>query len=125
MMISALILLVFETGAAQAAVDPSMLEAPAVAQPQAPSIAPAPTAEVALPQQSGSVTTVVEENGVSVEKKIIYKKETTVDLTGTTVEGENQLPPAFFVTKMQTPNARSLLEERLRFGLRDYNHMGF
>lgn len=62
---------------------------------------------------------------VSVEKKIIYQKEQVVDLSGTTVEGENQLPPAFFVTKMQTPGAKSLLEERLKFGLRDYNQLGF
>jgi len=61
----------------------------------------------------------------TIEKKIIYQKEQVVDLTGTTVEGENQLPPAFFVTKMQTPGAKSLLEERLRFGLRDYNQLGF
>jgi hypothetical protein len=60
-----------------------------------------------------------------VEKEIIYKKETTVDLSGSTVDGETQTPPAFFVTKMQTPKAKSLLEERLRFNLRHYNEMGF
>lgn len=62
---------------------------------------------------------------VNVEKQIIYQKEQTVDLTGSKVDGDNQTPPAFFLTKMQTPNARSLLEERLHFKLRDYNLMGF
>jgi len=95
MIVSALILLVFQTADAQASLDPAQLELPSL-----------------VPE-------------ATIEKKIIYKKETTVDLSGTTVEGENQLPPAFFVTKMQTPGARSLLEERLKFGLRDYNHMGF
>lgn len=59
-----------------------------------------------------------------IDKKIIYKKETTVDLSGSTVDGDSQQPPAFFVTKMQTPNAKSLLEEQLKFKIRDYNFMG-
>lgn len=59
------------------------------------------------------------------EKKVIYKKETTIDLSGSEVEGENQTPPAFFVMKMNTANASSLLEERLNFKLRDYNDLAF
>lgn len=59
------------------------------------------------------------------EKDIVYKKETTVDLSGATVEGENQMPPAFFLSKMQTPKAEGLLAERLRFSLRNYNDLGF
>lgn len=62
---------------------------------------------------------------VIVQKDIIYKKETSVDLTGSVVEGENQLPPAFFLEKMQTPKAQGLLAERLRFSLRHYNDLGF
>lgn len=60
-----------------------------------------------------------------VEKQIIYQKETVVDLSGSTVEADTQSPPAFFLSKMQTPNARGLLEERLKFSLRDYNQLGF
>ncbi len=70
-------------------------------------------------------TPVAEAPTVKIEKQIVYQKEQTVDLTGTTVEGENQLPPAFFVTKMDTAKAKSLLQERLDFKLRDYNYMGF
>lgn len=63
---------------------------------------------------------------LKVEKQIVYEKNQVVDLSGSTVEGENQAPPAFFVTKMQTPNAKSLLQERLSgIRLRDYNLMGF
>jgi hypothetical protein len=62
---------------------------------------------------------------ITVKKEIVYKKETNVDLTGSIVEGENQLPPAFFLEKMQTPKAQGLLAERLRFSLRNYNDMGF
>lgn len=60
-----------------------------------------------------------------VEKEIVYKKETFVDLSGSQVDGENQLPPAFFVTKKEVPSAKSLLEERLNFKLRHYNDFGF
>ena len=76
-----------------------------------------PEAAPELTDDTQAVTTIV-------EKKVIYKKETTVDLTGSNVSGEGQLPPAFFVTKMQTPRARSLLEEKLRFKVRNYNLMG-
>jgi hypothetical protein len=62
---------------------------------------------------------------VVVEKQVIYQQETTIDLSGSRVEGENQLPPTFFVMKMKAPKAESLLEERLQFGLRDYNELGF
>lgn len=62
---------------------------------------------------------------VNVEKKIIYQKETSLDFEEAQVEGENQLPPAFFVTKMNTPKGASLLEERLRFKMRDFNELGF
>jgi hypothetical protein len=62
---------------------------------------------------------------VIVEKKVIYQKEQVVDLSGSEVSGDSQLPPAFFVTKAQTPGAKSLLEERLNFKLRTYNRMGF
>lgn len=62
---------------------------------------------------------------IEVQKEIVYKKETSVDLSGADVEGENQLPPAFFLMKNETPGAKSLLAERLRFGLRDYNQLGF
>ncbi len=65
---------------------------------------------------------VVEEQ---VEKKVIYQKETTVDLSGSTVEADTQSPPAFFLSKVQTPQAKGLLEERLKFSLRDYNMLGF
>jgi len=68
-----------------------------------------------------SEVTVTEE----VQKEIRYQKETTVDLSGAEVQGESQFPPAFFLTKMQTPKAGSLLAERLRFGLKDYNRLGF
>jgi|GEM_PF-3896260 len=62
---------------------------------------------------------------VHVEKKIVYQKETTVDLEGAQVKGKNQLPPAFFVTKMNTPKGVSLLAQRLNFKLRHYNDLGF
>lgn len=62
---------------------------------------------------------------VKVEKKIIYQKETTVDLEGSEVQGENQVPPAFFVTKMNTPKGESLLAKRLKFKLKNYNELGF
>lgn len=63
---------------------------------------------------------------VRVEKEVVYQKNQVVDLSGSHVEGENQNPPAFFVTKMQTPNAKSLLQERLdAVKLRDFNLMGF
>ena len=65
------------------------------------------------------------DDDVIVEKEIRYQKETTVDLTGSDVSGESKLPPAFFVNKMQTPNAESLLSERLKFPLRNYNRTGF
>lgn len=66
------------------------------------------------------------EPNVKIEKEVIYQKNQVVDLTGSTVEGENQTPPAFFVTKIQTPNAKSLLQERLNgIQLRDFNLMGF
>ncbi|TVQ77930.1 MAG: hypothetical protein EA369_08125 [Bradymonadales bacterium] len=60
-----------------------------------------------------------------VEKQIVYQQETNIDLAGSQVDGESQLPPAFFVMKMNAPTASSLLEERLKFGLRDYNELGF
>jgi len=62
---------------------------------------------------------------VVVEKEVVYQKETTVDLEGSKVQGENQLPPAFFVTKMATPKAESLLAQRLKFKLKNYNELGF
>ncbi len=62
---------------------------------------------------------------VEVQKEVVYQKETTVDLSGSNVEGENQLPPAFFLSRMQTPKAEGLLAERLRFSLRNYNDLGF
>lgn len=58
-------------------------------------------------------------------KEIIYEKETTLDFSGSKVEGDSQLPPAFFVTKMQTPRAESLLSERLKFRMQNYNELGF
>ncbi|MDB5037596.1 MAG: hypothetical protein JWQ35_1124 [Bacteriovoracaceae bacterium] len=73
-------------------------------------------------------TTLTDETDLSnteVQKNIVYKKETTVDLSGSTVEAENQLPPAFFLSKMQTPKAQGLLSDRLRFSLRNYNDLGF
>ncbi len=60
-----------------------------------------------------------------VEKEIRYQKNQVIDLSGSNVEGENSAPPAFFVTKMQTPNAASLLAERLNFGIRRFNEWGF
>lgn len=78
-----------------------------------------PTAQVPPTMATESAPTVI------VEKEIIYQKDQVVDLTGSTVEGADQLPPAFFVTKNQTPRAKSLLDERLRFHLRDFNLMGF
>ena len=61
----------------------------------------------------------------SVEKEIVYKKETFVDLSGSSVDGEQVAPPAFFVTKTDGPNARKLLEERLNFKLEKFNQFGF
>ncbi len=87
-------------------------QAPAAAAP-APTVT-APAAPAAQPNVE-----------VKIEKQIVYQKEQTIDLSGSKVDGDNQTPPAFFLTKMQTPNARSLLEERLHFKLRDYNLMGF
>lgn len=52
-------------------------------------------------------------SNVKVEKEVIYKKETTVDLNGSEVKADSKLPPAFFVSKMNTPKGASLLEERL------------
>mgnify|MGYP007009259623 CR=1 FL=1 len=60
-----------------------------------------------------------------VEKKVIYQKETSLDFSDAEVVGENQLPPAFFVTKMNTPKGASLLEERLRFKMKNFNELGF
>lgn len=62
-----------------------------------------------------------------IQKKIVYQKETSVDLSndGSSVDGEAQLPPAFFLMKNKTPKARSLLLERLNFGMKDYNPLGF
>jgi hypothetical protein len=62
---------------------------------------------------------------VEVQKEIIYQKETNVDLSGSDIKGERDLPPAFFLTKMQTPKADSLLQERLKFRLKDFNRAGF
>ena len=73
-----------------------------------------------MAQGSPSVST-----NVVVDKQVIYEKETSIDFDGSEVEGENQLPPAFFVMKMKTPKGTSLLAERLRFGLKDYNELGF
>lgn len=64
-------------------------------------------------------------NEITVEKKVIYQKETSLDFSDAEVIGENQLPPAFFVTKMNTPKAASLLEERLRFKMKNFNELGF
>lgn len=61
----------------------------------------------------------------TVKKDIIYKKETVIDLSGSVVEGEHQLPPAFFLEKMNTPRAQGFLAERLKFSLRNYNDLGF
>jgi len=58
-------------------------------------------------------------------KEIVYKKETFVDLGGSSVDGEQIAPPAFFVTKTDGPAARKLLEERLNFKLEKYNQFGF
>lgn len=62
---------------------------------------------------------------VTVQKEVVYQTETSIDFTGSKLEGESQLPPAFFVMKMQTPNGESLLAERLKFGLKNYNELGF
>ena len=62
---------------------------------------------------------------VRIEKEIRYQKETIVDLSGSEVTGQDQLPPAFFLTKMQTPKPASLLEERLHFKMQNYNELGF
>jgi hypothetical protein len=59
------------------------------------------------------------------DKEIVYKKETFVDLSGSSVDGEKIAPPAFFVTKTDGPNARRLLEERLNFKLERFNRFGF
>lgn len=64
-------------------------------------------------------------NEITVEKKVIYQKETSLDFSDAEVIGENQLPPAFFVTKMNTPKGASLLEERLRFKMKNFNELGF
>ena len=60
-----------------------------------------------------------------VEKEIVYQKETVVDLSGSTVEGQKQAPPAFFLSKTQAPEVKGLLSERLHFSFRDYNLLGF
>ncbi len=60
-----------------------------------------------------------------VDKEIVYKKETFVDLSGSSVDGEKVAPPAFFVTKTDGPEARRLLEERLNFKLERFNRFGF
>jgi len=60
-----------------------------------------------------------------VEKQIVYKKDTLVDLSGSQVVGTKQLPPAFFVTQLKAPPADSLLTNRLKFSLKKYNEMGF
>jgi hypothetical protein len=62
---------------------------------------------------------------VTVEKQIVYRKEETVDLSGSDVKGQKQLPPAFFVTKEKTPGSESLLARRLRFSLNHFNETGF
>ncbi len=62
---------------------------------------------------------------VRVEKQVIYQKETTVDLSGSNVEGDSALPSTFFLTKMRTPKADSLLNDRLQFKLKEYNRLGF
>jgi hypothetical protein len=80
---------------------------------------------VALIGQSAESSNANSGSAAPVEKNIIYQKETTVDLSGSNVEGENQLPPAFFLMKNNTPNAESLLAQRLKFGLKNYNQAGF
>lgn len=60
-----------------------------------------------------------------VEKQVIYQKKTNLDFTGSKVVGEKQIPPTFFVTKMKTPNGESLLAERLKFKMKDFNELGF
>lgn len=63
---------------------------------------------------------------VTVEKEVIYKKETTVDLNGSEVKADSKLPPAFFVSKMNTPKGASLLQERLHNMKADkVNQLGF
>lgn len=63
--------------------------------------------------------------GETVEKKVVYQKQTDLDFSGSKVVGEKQIPPTFFVTKMKTPNGESLLAERLKFKMKDYNELGF
>lgn len=62
---------------------------------------------------------------VKVEKQVIYQKETTIDLSGSEVKGESQMPPAFFVQKMNTPKGDSLLSQRLKFKIKNVNQLGF
>ncbi len=89
---------------------------------------PVDTAPAAVPAPAGEAQAANPAEGANntdVEKSVVYQKETTVDLTGSVVEAENQLPPAFFLSKMQTPKAQGLLAERLKFSLRNYNDLGF
>ena len=83
------------------------------------------TAFLLLVSQSEAAAPSAESGDVEVQKQIVYQKETNVDLSGSNVEGENQVPPAFFLSKNLTAKAKGLLEERLRFSLRNYNDLGF
>lgn len=78
------------------------------------------TQEVDAPILSNVGTDEVQEH-----KEVIYQKETTIDLSGSSVQVENQAPSAFLLSKMQTPKAEGLLAERLNFTLRNYNDLGF
>lgn len=66
-----------------------------------------------------------DEPEVIIEKSVVYEKESTVDLTGSNVNGSHQLPSAFFLSRLDTPKAKGLLPERLNFSLRNYNDLGF
>lgn len=61
----------------------------------------------------------------NVEKVIVYKKETTVNLEGVSVDGDLKLPPAFFIAEQETQTPASLLEERLQEPLRNQGRMFF
>jgi hypothetical protein len=65
------------------------------------------------------------ETKIRVQKEVRYKKITEVDLDGSDIDGKSQVPSAFYVGKMKAPDAESLLEQRLKFKMRNYNRLGF
>ena len=60
-----------------------------------------------------------------VEKIIVYQKETTVDLEGSSVTGELNLPPLYSISKTDSLIPESLVKRKLRFRLREHSKLNY